>query len=154
MENVNKLVKRVLGSVLAERRLAGQNPNWTKVLGSVAAVINSQKGQSKHDVSAYKALYGQKLDHPLSCSKAEARRFWTVKDRMLVTIEPKFEIYCKENYILEDNINEVTEDDVDSYFYEDDLSVSIPCKAVHSYYFGLELIKSYNRNYESVILLL
>ncbi len=44
VENVNKLVKRVLGTVLSERRLAGQNPNWTKVLGSVAAVINSQCG--------------------------------------------------------------------------------------------------------------
>jgi hypothetical protein len=31
--------------------------------------------------------------------------------------------------------------------------VSFPCKAVHSYYFGLEMIKSYNRNYESVTLL-
>ncbi len=29
VENVNKLVKRVLGTVLAERRMLGQNPNWT-----------------------------------------------------------------------------------------------------------------------------
>jgi hypothetical protein len=82
VENVNKLVRRVLGSVLAERRIAGENPNWTEVLGSVAAVINSQKGQGKNDVSAYKAEYGQILDHPLSCTKAEARRCWTVKDRI------------------------------------------------------------------------
>ncbi len=45
VENINKLVKRVLGMVLvAEQRLAGQHPNWTEVLGSVVATINSQCG--------------------------------------------------------------------------------------------------------------
>jgi transposase InsO family protein len=111
VENVNKVVKRVLGSVLAERRMAGENPNWTEVLGSVAAVINSQKGRGKNDVSSYKAVYGQVLDHPLSCTKAEARRCRTVKNRM----------HCKENYHLEDDINEVTDDEKDGYFSEDDL---------------------------------
>ena len=52
VENVNALVKRVLGSVLMEYCLAGQNSNWTEVLGSVAAVINSQCGQGKLDVSS------------------------------------------------------------------------------------------------------
>ncbi len=123
---MNKLVKRVLGTVLSEQRLAGQNPNWTKVLGTVAAVFNSQCGRGENDVSAYEAVYGQKLDHPLSCSKAEARRCWTVNDRMLVTNEPKFDTYCKENYILEDEVNEVTDDDDlddSGYFSEDDLPV-------------------------------
>ena len=32
VENVNKLIMRILGSILAERRLAGQNPNWTELL--------------------------------------------------------------------------------------------------------------------------
>ena len=41
VENVNALVKRVLGSVLAERRQSGDNLNCTEVLGSVASVINS-----------------------------------------------------------------------------------------------------------------
>lgn len=125
VENVNKLVKRVVG-VLSERRGAGQNPNWIKILGSVAAVINSQYGRGKNDVSAYEAVFGQKLDHPLSCSKSEARRCWTVKDRMLVTHEPQFNTYWKENYITEDDINKVKDnDDSDSaYFSEDDLPVS------------------------------
>ena len=35
VENMNKMVKRVLGSVLAERRLSGKNPNWTEVLVSL-----------------------------------------------------------------------------------------------------------------------
>lgn len=127
VENVNKLVKRVLGTVLAERRLAGQNPNWTEVLGSVASVINSQCGRAKNDVSAYEAVYGQKLDHPLSSSKAEARRCWTVKDRMLLTSEPEFEAYCKDNYILEDDKNITVshaDEDMDSgYFSDDELPV-------------------------------
>ncbi len=42
---------------------------------------------------------------------------------MLVTSEPKFGIYCKENYILEEDINKVTEDDNNGYFSEDDLSL-------------------------------
>lgn len=49
VESMNKLVKRVLNSVLAERRLCGDNPNWTEVLGAVAAFINSQCGRGKHD---------------------------------------------------------------------------------------------------------
>jgi transposase InsO family protein len=31
VENMNKLVTRVLGSTLAERRLAGEKPNWWRV---------------------------------------------------------------------------------------------------------------------------
>jgi hypothetical protein len=65
-------------------------------------------------------VYGQVLDHPLCCTKAEARRCWTVKDRMLVTIEPEFDVYCKENYQLEDDINKVRDDDNDGYFSGDD----------------------------------
>ncbi len=37
VESMNKLVKRILGTLLTERRLAGDNPNWTEVLGLVSA---------------------------------------------------------------------------------------------------------------------
>jgi transposase InsO family protein len=57
VENVNKMVKRVLGMVLAERRLVGENPNWTEVLGSVASTINSQCGRGKNDVTAFEAVF-------------------------------------------------------------------------------------------------
>ena len=85
VENMNKLVKRVLGSVLAERRLAGENPNWTEVLGSVASVINTQHGRGKHDVGAYEAVFGQNFHHDMPCSKEEARSYWTLDERMNVT---------------------------------------------------------------------
>jgi hypothetical protein len=128
IENVNKLVKRIIGSIISERRMAGYNPNWTEILGSVAAVVNSQNsqyGRGKNDVSAYEAVYGQVFDHPLCCTKEEARRCWSVKDRMLVTIEPEFDIYIQENYDLEDDINEVDFEDYDDtgYFSGDDLPI-------------------------------
>ena len=90
VENVNKLVKRVLGSVLAERRLAGESPNWTEVLGSVAAVVNSQSGRGKDDVSAYEFVFGAEFEQQFSCSKDDARKCWRVDELMLVTNDVEF----------------------------------------------------------------
>ncbi len=47
--------------------------NWTEVLGSNVSAINSQHGRGKHDVSAYEAVYGQKMDHDFSCSKEKVQ---------------------------------------------------------------------------------
>ena len=90
------------------------------MLGSVASIINSQCGRGKNDVSAFESVYGQLLDHPLPCSKAEARRCWTIQDRMLVTNEPEFDNYCKDTYVIDDDagISEVADE---GYFSEDDL---------------------------------
>ena len=41
VENMNRFVKRTLGTVLAEYRLVGKHPNWTEVLGSIASAINT-----------------------------------------------------------------------------------------------------------------
>jgi hypothetical protein len=137
VENVNALVKRVLRSVLAERRQSGENPNWTKVLGSLTSIINSQCGRGKNDVSAYEAVFGQVYDHPLSCSKAEARRCWTIKDQMDVTCEPDFDVYVTENFIVreddkEEDSNEEDRDEINenkdknaallAYFSDEELS--------------------------------
>jgi hypothetical protein len=84
VESMNKLVKRVLDSMLVKHRLAGENPNWREVLGCVASSINSQHGRGKNDVSSYKAVYGQVFDHEFSCSKEEARKCWTLPERMRV----------------------------------------------------------------------
>ncbi len=40
-----------IGSVLSEHWLLGKNPNWTEVLGSVAAAINSQHGRAIRTMS-------------------------------------------------------------------------------------------------------
>ena len=91
VESMNKLVKRVLNSTLVERRLVGENPNWTEVLGSVAATINSASGRGRNDVPAYTAVYGQTYDHDISCSKEEARRCWSLPERLRVS---QFSILC------------------------------------------------------------
>ena len=131
VENVNAIVKRVLGSVLAERRQSGDNPNWTEVLGSVASVINSQCGRGKNDVTPYEAVFGQIFDHPFSCNKTEAHRCWTIDDRMHVTSEPDFDDYVKDNFIVkededkeyrgDDSNDDLNEEDV-AYWSDDDLS--------------------------------
>ena len=79
VERMNKLVKRILDTLLTERRLTGNNPNWAEVLGMmVAAPINSQHGCGKDDVSLFESGYSQVLNHDMSCSKAEARQCWTL----------------------------------------------------------------------------
>ncbi len=106
---MNKFVKRTLGTVLSEYRLVGKDRNWTEVLGSIASTINSQHGRGKHDVSAYEAVYGQKMDHDFSCSKEEARQCWTVSKRLKVTNDPQFAKYAHKNYIIDDD--EICNDD-------------------------------------------
>ncbi len=68
----HQIVRRVLGSVLAEHPLIGKNPNWTEVLGTVAATINLQHGRGKHKVFAFEVVYGKKHHHLFLCSKEEA----------------------------------------------------------------------------------
>jgi hypothetical protein len=60
VENMNKFVKRTLGTVLAEYRLVGKHRYWREVLGSIASAINMQHGRGGNDISAYEAVYGQK----------------------------------------------------------------------------------------------
>ena len=146
--NMNKLVKRTLGCVLAERRLAHENPNWTEVFGSVAAFINSQYSRGKFDVSAYKAVFGQEFDHEFACLKEEARKCWTIGEQLQVTNDTAFQEYVKEyfyvdadrdqydssyeddlSYFSDDNINETKTKEVDDTFFDkhlmDDVSEDV-----------------------------
>jgi transposase InsO family protein len=79
VENMNKFVKRTLGTVLAEYRLVGgKHPNWTEVLGSIASAINTQHGWGENNVSAYEAVYGQKRtmdSHVQRRKRANAGRY-------------------------------------------------------------------------------
>ena len=88
VERMNRLVKRVIGSELAERRMAGENPNWTEVLGTVTATINSQSGRCAYSASSYQSIFGQNYDQDMSCSKEEARKCWTVEERLKVSSAP------------------------------------------------------------------
>jgi hypothetical protein len=111
---MNKFVKRTLGTVLSEYRLVGKDRNWTEVLGSIVSAINLQHGKGKNDVSAYEAVYGQKMDHDFSCLKEEAHQCWTVPERLKVTNDPEFTKYARKNYIIDDD--EICDDDAEGYF--------------------------------------
>ena len=63
VESMNKFMKRNIDGILSERKMMSENPNWTVVLGSVAAGINSQHGRCKYNVSSFEAVYGQVLHH-------------------------------------------------------------------------------------------
>ncbi len=106
--------------VLSEYRLVGKDRNWTEVLGSIASAINLQHGRGKHDVSAYEAVYGQKMDHDISCLKEEVQRCWTVPERLKVTNDPQFAKYALKNYIIDyDEIwddDKIGNDDAKGYF--------------------------------------
>lgn len=86
VERMNRLVKRVIASELAERRMSGENPNWTEVLGTVMASINSQSGRCAYSASSFSSIFGQEYDVDVSCSKDEARQCWTVAERLRVRI--------------------------------------------------------------------
>ena len=121
VESMNKFVKRVLGSVLAEWRLAGDSPNWTKVLGSVAAAINSQQGHGKNDVSSYEAVFGQVYDHDFLCTKEEIHKCWTLSEEMCVTNNAEFASYVEEHFDIGNNEGRNVEDDDSSYFSDGEL---------------------------------
>ena len=139
VENANATLKRVLSSVLTERRLAGENPNWTEVLGSVAAVLNSQSGRGRNDVSAYEAVFGQVYDHPLTCSKEEARRCWTIDERIRVTSEPYFEDYVRDTYHIREGTQDEDQDNEDlkdiGYWSSDDLPLEEADEVTDSYFY-------------------
>jgi hypothetical protein len=119
---MNKLVKRILGTVLTEHRLAGDNPNWTEVLVMVAAPINSQHNRGKDDVSLFEAVYGQVLNHDMTCSKAEARQCWTLPQLLKVTNDAEFAEYAANNYNLdEDSPDAAEQDDTSGYFSDEEL---------------------------------
>ena len=119
VENVNKFVKMIIGSILVERRLAGENPNWTEILGSVMSKINSQHGRGKNDVSAFEAVFGQTYDHQFLCSKEEARKCWSIKQYMGVTSDQDFNDYVMNNFIVDSDSED--EGDDDDYFSDDEL---------------------------------
>lgn len=85
VESMNRTVKRILGSELAERRMAGENPNWTEVLGTVMSTINSNSGRCSYSTSSYMSIFGKTYDQEISCSSEEVQKCWTVDERMKVS---------------------------------------------------------------------
>jgi hypothetical protein len=86
----------------------------------VAATINSQHGRGKDDVSSFEAVYGQVLNHDMSCSKAEACECWTLPQFLKVTNDAEFAKYVANNYILVGNSTDAAEKDESSGYFSDE----------------------------------
>jgi len=88
----------------------------------VAATINSQHGRGKDDVSSFEAVYGQVLNHDMSCSKAEAHQCWTLTQFLKVTNDAEFAEYAANNYNLDEDSTDATkQDDSLGYFSDEEL---------------------------------
>lgn len=86
VESMNKTVKRVMQAELAQRRMLGEDSNWTEILGSVASSINSQCGRGKFDVPSYNAVFGCMFHQEVCVTKEEARNCWTLTERLQVIV--------------------------------------------------------------------
>jgi hypothetical protein len=103
------------------------------VLGSVASAINLQHGRGENDVSAYEAVYVQKMDHDFSCSNEEVCRCWTVPERLKVTNGPEFTEYACEKYIINDD--KICDDDAKGYFSDISLPSDEKEEVLDEYFF-------------------
>ncbi len=146
MENINRLVKRSIHALLSQQHEFGKNPNWTVILGAVAAAINSQFGRGKNDVSAYEAFYGEKMNHQVTCTTAEACHCLTLTHLMKVMDEDDdFKAYVDANYYLADE-EEYGDDDTilneedDGYFSDGTLPSEERDKVDDNYFFSSILV--------------
>jgi hypothetical protein len=73
-----------------------------------------QHGKGGNDLSAYEAVYGQKMNHEFSCLKEEVCQCWKVPEQLKVTNNPEFTEYVRENYIIDDE--EIWANDAEGYF--------------------------------------
>ena len=85
VENMNKLVKKILFSMLSDSMREGKDTNWTYLLPRITAVVNSNKSRGKNSVTAYETVFGQPYDQELSCTLDEARKCYTVTEKLKVS---------------------------------------------------------------------
>jgi hypothetical protein len=137
VENMNKFVKRNLHALLSEQRSYGNNPNWTTVLGAISASINSAEGRGPDAMNPYEAVYGQKMDHMVMCTKDQARACWTLPEILKVTDDPEFQEYAEDNYFLADEEdNNDADDDADGYFSDGTLPHEQMDEVDDDFFFG------------------
>ncbi len=86
------------------------------MLSSIASAINTQHGRGGNDVSAYEAVYGQKMGHDFSCLKEEGHQCWMVPEQLKLTNNPKFTEYACKNYIVDND--KICDDDAKGYFLD------------------------------------
>ena len=100
MESANKTVRRIMNSIQSERRQQGLDDNWTLLLGQVMACCNSHSTRLKYSVSSYEAVFGQKLNTPVSCSVEELRKCTSIADRLRICPDERLQTYVEESEIV------------------------------------------------------
>jgi hypothetical protein len=106
VENGNKLVKRVMQAILAERRsIPGLDDNWTRILGEIMGVCNSHEGRRMYSVSSYLAVYGQEYYQEIKCPIETMRECKTISQRLCLSRDERLEKYVTENGIVDVDYN-------------------------------------------------
>ncbi len=74
-------------------------------------------------MSAFKAVYVQKLDFPLMCSMKKTCKCWTVAECMKITNDSEFKVYCSEHYCVDsdDDLQHHADEDNSGYFSDEEL---------------------------------
>ena len=101
VESANKLVQRILKSILSERCLRSLDVNWTNLLGKVMSVCNSHSGRKKYSVSSYEAVFGQRFHPQLKCKQEEMRQCRSIFQRLKLSPDERLETYVRENDIVD-----------------------------------------------------
>jgi len=117
VERGNGTVQRILNSILSERRQLGLHDNWTLILGQVMTCCNNHSTRLKYSVSAYEAVFGQKLQTPVSCSIDQLRKCRSIADRLRICPDERLQAYVDESDIIscrDDDDNEEEPDEEDS----------------------------------------
>ncbi len=113
VESANKVVQRVLKSILSENHLRSKEVNWTKLLGQVMAVCNSYSGIQKNSVSSYEAVFGQKYHQHLQCNLSEMRECKLIFQRLKLSPNERLQTYVREHSIVDIEVQD-TDYDVDN----------------------------------------
>ena len=74
----------------------------------------------KDDVSSFEVVYGQVLNHDMSCSKAEARECWTLPQFLKVTTNAEFAEYAANNNILDNKSTDAAKKDESLGYFSDE----------------------------------
>ena len=106
VESMNKVIKRVLGSIESEERQLGREPNWTSLLGRIMAAVNNQRSRGADSVTAYKAVFGQDYHQQFACTMEQARQCNTIEQRLKLSSDSRLERVAKECCYIADEESE------------------------------------------------
>jgi len=139
VESANKLVKRVMASILAERRMIPDlDDNWTKILGQTMSMINSNEGRRKNSIAPYTVVFGQSYYPTIKCSIDLMRQCVNISDRLRISSDERLQ-----KYVSDQGIVDVAYDSDDEFIDEESLDGDMNDTPVE-YEFSEEYLNSSN----------